>query len=424
MTGSSDFPRPSPCGTHHCTPQGSEAYCARFSYVGKFHLPGFAPACDGTGWCHIGLDGKPAYQDRFEKVWGFYCKRAAAKEPSGWTHITPSGERAYDQRYPWVGNFQEDLCPVQDADGFHHIHPDGHRPYSENFAYAGDFRDGAAVVISKIDGLSRHISPSGSRIHDKEFIELDVFHKGFARARDSAGWFHIKTDGLACYPARFKFIEPFYNDAALAHTMDDIVVRISPEGKIVNRIGSLPMMNPSTAKESGADGVRAGRIKVLITGNIGSGKSTLAALITRQLGWSHESIDRYRQLFSDGSPAGEALAWSHFLAHAQSASNSIYECSGAGPNRHLLAQALTLSKVRIVRVGLQAAPATCARRVVGRRWETPYPFNNLPDPNILEKISSELDSIWADGTYFLIPETDSPTQAMSKLVRFLDNELT
>lgn len=424
MTRSKAFPQPSPCGTHHWTHLGSAAYAARFSEVGKFHAPGLAPVRDLTGCYHVTPDGKPAYPDRFEKVWGFYCNRAAAKEPSGWTHVDPSGARTYSQRYPWVGNFQEDLCPVRDSHGFHHILPDGSRPYSENFAYVGDFRDGAAVAISQLDGLSRHITPNGSRLHERAFIELDVFHKGLARARDSIGWFHIKTDGLARYACRFNFVEPFYNDMAIAHTLDHQIVRISPEGQIIDRIGALPSIMPSGQSGSGAADPLERTTKVLLTGNIGSGKSTLAALITRQSGWSHESIDRYRQSFSDGSPAGEAFAWSHFLSHAQSATNGVYECTGAGPHRHLLTQALSLSKARIVRLALQATPATCAQRLNGRQWETPYPFKDLPDASILGQIGDELESIWASGNYLLIPEATSPSQALENLVEHLNNGST
>jgi hypothetical protein len=44
-----------------------------------------------------------------------------------------------------------------------------------------------------------------------EFLDLDVFHKGFARARDQAGWFHLRRDGSAAYEQRYTAIEPFYN---------------------------------------------------------------------------------------------------------------------------------------------------------------------------------------------------------------------
>lgn len=422
MTGSKGFPQPSLCGTHHRTHLGYEAYATRFSEVGKYHAPGLAPARDSTGWHHITLDGRPAYPDRFEKVWGFYCNRAAVKEPAGWTHIDPSGTRVYSHQYPWVGNFQEDLCVVQDHHGFHHVMPDGIRSYPENFAYVGDFRDGVAVAISRLDGLSRHITPNGSLLHGSAFIELDVFHKGLARARDFLGWFHIKTDGHAGYAARFNFVEPFYNEIAIAHTLDNQIVRISTKGQIVDRIGAVPSVIPAAHLRSDGTGRIEKTTKVLLTGNIGSGKSTLAALVTLQTGWGHQAIDQYRQSFSDGTPSGEAFAWSHFLAHAQSAANGVYECTGAGPYRHLLAHALSLSRARIVRVALQAKPDTCAQRLSGRAWGTPYPFKDLPGTCILGQIGTELESIWASGNYILIPEDASPDQALSKLINHLHHE--
>ena len=421
MSATANYPLPSADASHHIDADGKPAYDARYIEVGKFHAPGLAPVRAVNGWCHIGQDGEPIYRDRFEKVWGFYCHRAAAKEPAGWTHLEPSGARAYVQRYPWVGNFQDDLCSVQTVDGFHHILADGTRAYSANFAYAGDFRDGAAVVISQIDGLSRHITPSGKLIHDKAFMELDVFHKGFARARDASGWFHIKADGQACYASRFMFIEPFYNDYAVAHTQDGNMVRISHDGQIIDHLAVLQAETPGRHEQS-EKRASGSAVKVLITGNIGSGKSTLAARIAQHLGWSHESIDRYRQLHSDGSPSGEASAWSHFLSHAQSSSHSIYECTGAGPHRHLLSKALSLSRAKVVRVAMQTAHATCSRRAHGKRWDTPYPFDDIPDAAMLEKIEAELTVIWADGDYLPISETDSPQQALSKFLHFISDE--
>ena len=61
-------------------------------------------------------------------------------------------------------------------------------------SYAGDFREGFAVVRG-MDGLCRHINLEGQYIYDYSFLDLDVFHKGFARARDDRGWYHINTDG-------------------------------------------------------------------------------------------------------------------------------------------------------------------------------------------------------------------------------------
>lgn len=58
---------------------------------------------------------------------------------------------------------------------------------------------------------------SGGRdaiVHGKWFLDLDVFHKGYARARDMEGWMHIDAEGLPKYSRRFAAVEPFYNGQA------------------------------------------------------------------------------------------------------------------------------------------------------------------------------------------------------------------
>ncbi|MCP4701147.1 MAG: methyltransferase [Gammaproteobacteria bacterium] len=85
--------------------------------------------------------------------------------------------------------------------------------YSERWRYAGDFRDGIAVVQAD-NGYSTHISADGKYIHDSWLLDLDVFHKGFARAKDEAGWMHINRGGKPVYTRRFAAVEPFYNGQA------------------------------------------------------------------------------------------------------------------------------------------------------------------------------------------------------------------
>lgn len=80
--------------------------------------------------------------------------------------------------------------------------------------YAGDYREGIAVVREKGTGLCHHVDLQGKRIYEDEgnhtikykvriqinfvhlgFLDLDVYHKGYARAKDSHGWFHVDTNG-------------------------------------------------------------------------------------------------------------------------------------------------------------------------------------------------------------------------------------
>ena len=64
------------------------------------------------------------------------------------------------------------------------------------------------------DDRSTHVDPDGAPIHGVWFLDLDVFHKGFARARGDDGWMHIDTTGRLLYRARFAAVEPFYSSTA------------------------------------------------------------------------------------------------------------------------------------------------------------------------------------------------------------------
>ena len=247
------YPLPGREQRFHVNADGTPAYSSRFKHVGKFHPPGLAPAHEDSGWMHIQTDGMAAYSNRYEHTWGFYCGLAAAKDAAGWMHIAASGVPAYEERYAWVGNFQERLCPVQSCEGFYHVDQSGRRVYAETYSYAGDFRDGIAVVTSSEDGLCRHITSDGKPLHEGAFIDLDVFHKGFARAKDARGWFHVTPDGKACYPERYASVEPFYNGLARADTTDGRRVRISPNGATVDSFQAVSACQDGLFDELSSD---------------------------------------------------------------------------------------------------------------------------------------------------------------------------
>jgi hypothetical protein len=52
-------------------------------------------------------------------------------------------------------------------------------------------------------------------LNNKTFLDLGVFHKNFATAKDKDGWFHIDKSGNELYKKRYSYIEPFYNGFAL-----------------------------------------------------------------------------------------------------------------------------------------------------------------------------------------------------------------
>jgi hypothetical protein len=231
----------SSCETHHII--GSKpCYGQRFEIVLKFHEPGYAPVKDSTGSYHIDIWGNPPYKQRFIKAFGFYEGYAAVETEAGCFHIVPQGDPAYEERYSWCGNFQEGLCSVRDRFGkYFHINTQGKRPYNQTYCYVGDFKDGIAVVCRK-DGKSTHIDKQGNLIHSCWHKQLDVFHKGFARAKDEKGWFHVKKDGMPAYPNRFISLEPFYNGQAHGEDVEGNLLIIDEQGQTIKKIFS-PQQN-------------------------------------------------------------------------------------------------------------------------------------------------------------------------------------
>lgn len=223
---------PSDDETHHVR-DGVAAYDARFDAVMKFHAPGLAPVSRGGEAWHIGTTGKAAYARRFQRSFGFYEGVAAVESFDGWHHITPDGRDLYPERYAWCGNFQERRCAVRDRVGrYIHLSPRGEPCSARTWRYAGDFRDGVAVVQGD-DGRSTHVRYDGTILHGRWFEDLDVFHKGMARARDARGWTHVDRDGRPAYAARFAMVEPFYNGQARVERFDGALLVIAPTGATI-----------------------------------------------------------------------------------------------------------------------------------------------------------------------------------------------
>ena len=222
--------RISAAGSHHVY-GGEPAYEARFLDVLKFHAPGLAPVFDNSGAYHITPDGLPAYGFRHIRTFGFYEGRAAVHSADGWFHIQPDGSPLYAERYAWCGNFQEGRCAVRLADGrYFHLTESGALAYPERYRYAGDFKDGYAVV-QRDDGRHSHIGPSGDLLHGAWLLDLDVYHKAFARARDEGGWHHVDIQGQPLYLERYRNVEPFYNGQARVEGQDGSLSVIGESGE-------------------------------------------------------------------------------------------------------------------------------------------------------------------------------------------------
>lgn len=219
-----------PEGTHHLI-EGRPLYAARFREVLKYHAPGLAPVrADECAW-HIDVDGRPAYTRRFLRTFGFYEGLAAVIDADGWLHVRPDGADLSAARHAWVGNFQGGRCAVRAAGGAYcHIDKMGEPAYLSRWRYAGDFRDDIAAV-QREDGLSSHIHPDGRLLHDRWFLDLDVFHKGAARARDERGWTHVDHEGTPLYDRRFAAVEQFYNGQARVEGDGGELLVIDEEGR-------------------------------------------------------------------------------------------------------------------------------------------------------------------------------------------------
>ncbi|NKC13742.1 MAG: methyltransferase [Gammaproteobacteria bacterium] len=224
-----------PKGTHHLL-AGRPLYERRFNEVLKFHEPGLAPVrMAGEAW-HIDVQGKPAYTRRFVRTFGFYQDRAAVEASAGWHHISADGTELYAKRYAWCGNFQDGRCPIRDLSGrYQHVDLQGAPVYAQLWNYAGDYRDGIAVVQAA-DGRATHIDERGAFVHGSWFLDLDVFHKGFARARDERGWMHVGRLGRPAYKRRFAMVEPFYNGQARVQRFDGGLEVIDERGELVREL--------------------------------------------------------------------------------------------------------------------------------------------------------------------------------------------
>jgi hypothetical protein len=364
---------------------------ARFTKVLKFHPPGLAAASDVTGSYHINLDGTPAYAARFAETFGFYEGLAAARDAAGWFHIRTSGEAVYPHRYNWCGNYQGGRVPVCNAAGrYFHLDPAGRRAYREDYLYAGDYRDGVACVRRE-DGLCIHINLQGRPVHSAVYQDLDVFHKGLARARDARGWFHIHRDGCPAYDARFAEVEPFYNGQAFCRDWTGRRVLVSESGKIAHVVWDADLTGTLPSKQNAQP-------IIVVAGNCGSGKSTLAPALANAMQLPLLGIDESRRAVSDGSPVGEARAYLHFLEairHSCS-TGAVVEFSGSGQLAHLVKLVLAETGNYAV-IWLRASVETCRVRVAGRPLDVPYPRFGIAVENLIPELHARLEREFARG---------------------------
>lgn len=227
--------RVAPDRTHHLR-DGAPLYPTRFTEVLSFHAPGLAAARDASGAFHIDTAGRAAYARRYLRTFGFYEGLAAVESEEGAFHLRPDGTVLPGERSAWCGNFQDGRCTVRGQDGrYFHIGREGGAVYGERYAYAGDYREGSAVV-QESSGLHLHLDRNGRPLNARRFLDLDVFHKGYARARDERGWHHVDGDGAPLYAHRFAAVEPFYNGQSRVEREDGSLAIIDERGVTVREL--------------------------------------------------------------------------------------------------------------------------------------------------------------------------------------------
>ena len=87
------------------------------------------------------------------------------------------------------------------------------------------------------DGMFLHIDGNGNALNGKKFVDLGVFHKRFATAKDANGWYHIDIQGNVVYNERYQIVEPFYNGFALVTDFDGNKLIINEKGERTLWIG-------------------------------------------------------------------------------------------------------------------------------------------------------------------------------------------
>lgn len=172
-------------------------------------------------------------------------------------------------------------------------------------------------------------------------------------------------------------------------------------------------------------------MNLLIIGNIASGKTSIAEEFIKQEYLNsndYSSIDEWRRDHSDGTFAGEFLAWSKMLATIQGASkdkNAIYEFSGTGKNAWFVREAIKLSKSQS-NANWRIIYCSCDSQVLKERSKTrkydvplPYKFSNIESS--IAFIGSELaekynKNYWDSPEIVVSTDKNSPQKCVEQIL--------
>ena len=235
----------------------------KFDQVLSFH-DGIAAVRErnGGGAYHIDLSGKPLYDIKYKRTFGFYTevqRAAVVDHDDTFFHIDRTGRPVYDSRYSWCGNFHAISSPktemeggpflfrspVRDTDNrYFAIDQHGEVKYGP-YSYLGDPNSTGQSVAHDLDGNPTIVNADGSswfttnaQANERTFIEACVPHKGIAAVRDDEGWFYVTQAGeeVGCGD-RYLFVEPHYNGQARVRLQNGQWALVDEAGRVVVNFG-------------------------------------------------------------------------------------------------------------------------------------------------------------------------------------------
>ena len=160
-------------------------------------------------------------------------------------------------------------------------------------------------------------------------------------------------------------------------------------------------------------------MNILIIGNIASGKSTLAEELSKALSCEIFSIDDMRKEYSDGTFAGEFMAWSKMLEviqHPEPSGAGVYEFSGTGKNTWFVREAMKYSqehhKAKWLTVYCLCDKPTLLKRLENRTYNIPIPYNFGNPEASVAWMSNELQKTYGSD-YWNSPEVTVRTDKLN-----------
>lgn len=172
-------------------------------------------------------------------------------------------------------------------------------------------------------------------------------------------------------------------------------------------------------------------MNLLIIGNISAGKTSIAEELIKQRFLNsndYHSIDELRKDLSDGTFAGEFLAWSKMLAKIQEPpkdGNAVFEFSGTGKNAWFVREAIRLSKTN-AKANWRIIYCSCDSQILKERCKhkkydvpLPYKFTNLESS--IAFIGSELaerynKNYWDSPEIVVSTDKHSPQKCVEQIL--------